>query len=161
MSVRRPARLAAALCGVLLPLCAPAKDKPPAFHVASITYKQGGKLDGDILQACDVAQIVTDAVQKEKLTKGARIELVLRIDRVMKLRGRPPPGPVAAGTELGITILAIGTRQMDQPFLCNKDGLVTTSDAPAVRGIARRSAAARSRSRCPAGSRVARRRIRA
>ena len=129
MSDHGPARLAAALCGVLLPLCAPAKDKSPAFHVASITYKQGGKLDGDILQACDVAQIVTDAVQKEKLSKGTPIELVLRIDRVMKLRGRPPPGPVAAGTELGITILAIGTRQMDQPFLCNKDGLVTTSDA--------------------------------
>jgi len=115
--------------GMLLSPGAPAKDKPPAFHVASITYRQDGKLDAGILQSCDVPGIITGEIQKRKLKTGASTELVLRIDRVTRLRGRPPPGPVAAGTELGLTLLAVGSKQMDQPFLCRKDGLVGTSDA--------------------------------
>ena len=128
--IRRAAarRWSAAVCAVLLPLLAAAKDRPSAFHVARIEYRQGGKLDGGILQSCDVAKIVTDAIQKQKMPKGTPTELVLRIDRVTKLRGRPPPGPAASGTELGLTLLAVGQKQMDQPFLCRKDGLVGTSD---------------------------------
>jgi hypothetical protein len=129
MIPRAAGRVLGVICGVLLPLCASAKDKPPAFHVASIAYRQGGKLDGGILQSCDVAKLVTGAIQEQKLAKGTPTELVLRIDRVMKLRGRPPPRPAVAGTELGITLLAVGPKQLDQPFLCRKDGLIGTSDA--------------------------------
>jgi hypothetical protein len=119
--------LSGALCAALLAPRAAAADKPPAFHVASIEFLAGARLEGDILQSCDVKQIVTNAIQREKSTTRKTTELVLRIDRVGKLRGQPPPRPSAAGTELGVSILAVGTRTMDQPFLCRKNSLMGTN----------------------------------
>jgi hypothetical protein len=112
-----------------LSLRASAGDKPQAFHVADIQYRADAHFDGEILQSCDVAKIVTHAVQSEKSTTRDTTELVLRIDRVAKLRGQPPPGPSAAGTELGVSILAVGPRQIDQPFLCRMNTLMGTSAA--------------------------------
>jgi hypothetical protein len=110
-------------------VCAIPKDQPPAFHVASIEFRQDGRMDAGILQSCDVAKIVTAAIQQEKLAKGAPTELVLRIVRVGRLRGNLSPRPSAAGTEIGITLLAVGSKQMDQPFLCRKSGLMGTNEA--------------------------------
>ena len=128
MILRAPGRLLGSICCVLLPLCVPAKEKPPVFRIESIALRPDGRLDSGILQACDVAAIVTDAIQKQKSTKGTSTGIVLRIDSVAKLRGRPPPGASMAGTELGLTLLAVGSKPMDQPFLCRKDGLVGTSN---------------------------------
>jgi hypothetical protein len=122
------ARLLGSICCLLLPLCTLAKEKPPVFQVVSIEFRPGGRLDGGLLQACDVAKIVTDAIQKQKSTKGTSTGIGLRIDSVAKLRGRPPPGASMAGTELGLTLLAVGSKPMDQPFLCRKDSLVGTSN---------------------------------
>ena len=129
MTAHGRAWLSGAVCAVLLPLCAPAKDKPPAFHVASIEPRTNGKIDDEVYSYCDVPNIVTAAIQKKKLTRGIPTELAIRIDRVVKLRGRPPPGPSAAGSELGLTLVAVGARQMDQPFLCMKYSLLGTNVA--------------------------------
>ncbi|HTU64940.1 MAG TPA: hypothetical protein VMF52_03230 [Steroidobacteraceae bacterium] len=118
----------------LVPLLWPApgalaKDKPPAFRVAGLTFKPGAPLDGEIRGACDVAKIVTDSIQHEKAGKAPTTDLVVRIDRVVRLRGTLDAGPVPGGTELGITLLAAGPKPLDQPFLCRKYARVATTPA--------------------------------
>jgi hypothetical protein len=117
------------MCLALLPPGATAKDQPPAFHVASIESRSGGKIDDEIYSYCDVRRIVTTAIQKKKLTRGTSTELAIRIDRVVRLRGQPPPRPASAGSELGLTLVAVGAKPMDQPFLCTKYSLLGTNVA--------------------------------
>lgn len=124
-----------------LPIRANAEAPAPKLRVTSIHLGQDGRLDGDILRQCDVAGVVTNALQvrtrkwkfRRDKTSGVpqTIDLVLRIDRVVKLGARPPPD--VAGTELGITVLRAGAADMNQPFLCREDGFYTTGEAHCAR----------------------------
>jgi hypothetical protein len=107
-----------------------AKDPPSGLRVVRVEHKAGARLDGDILRACDVTTMITGAIER----RGARAahvpttDLVLRIDIVAKLRGHVSPMK-AGGTELGITLLRAGTRELNQPFLCRKDATIAMTNA--------------------------------
>ena len=117
------------VCIGLLPICTLAKDKPPAFRVMSIAFKEGAHLDSAILQECPVAKIVMDAIERGRVkdSHASTTDLVLRIDRVARLRGAAFRNP--GGTELTITVRTAGTRELDQPFSCRDAAFVSVSPA--------------------------------
>jgi len=124
-------RVAGVVCVGLLPVCAYAKNPPPVFRVTSIEFQEGGRLDSAITQECDVAQVVTNAIQRSRVknSKAPTTDLVLRIDRVAKLKGQLTPRPKAAATELGIFVLTAGSRELNQLFFCRAEGLTDATNA--------------------------------
>jgi hypothetical protein len=101
------------------------------LRVARVDWKSNARLDGQILQSCDVVGIVTDAIQdgRANKSKARPTDLVLRIDRVLKMRGNMSPTFKAGGTDFGLTLVSAGELELDQPFLCSKEGLLTMTNA--------------------------------
>jgi hypothetical protein len=128
-------RVLGMVCIGLLTICAMAADRPARFRVTSIEFSSIGRLDQDILQECNVARVVTDAFQgyrtpdsgDHRAKSSNTTDLVLRIDRVARVTGRPPPHPDPGGTDLGISLLSAGSEQMSQPFLCRADGFTSVT----------------------------------
>jgi hypothetical protein len=95
-----------------------AADSAPALRVARVEFKQDGRLEKSMLEACDVARIVTEAIERRPAGRGSTIELVIRIDRVSKATGSVG---VFGGTDVSLTLLSAGGRELNQPFFCRAD----------------------------------------
>jgi hypothetical protein len=108
-----------------------ARDRSPAIQITSISFREDGRLDNNILRECDVAKIVTDAFQRDakKPRRSTKIDVALRIDRVAKLGGRPPPGSAVGGTELAVSVISAAGQEMNQPFACRKDAVMSSANS--------------------------------
>lgn len=102
-----------------------AKDRSPVFHVTNVELRQDGRLDGIILQQCDVARILTESVQrfesKHRKKGSATTDLVLRVDRVARVGGTFSAGDFG-GTDLAITLLSARNQRTNRPFFCRANG---------------------------------------
>ncbi len=106
------------LCSGFLPAFATAKEPPPPFRVVSVTFKDSGRLQDSLMRECDVARIVTDGVQKHGAKKsGKAVELTLRIDRIVRTAGQIQPLK-PGGIELGVSVIRVGVKDVNQPFQC-------------------------------------------
>jgi hypothetical protein len=129
VTVRWRAALLVALasCLSLLPESVLAKKPPTPIRVASIVFKDSGRYQDSVVQECDVARIVSDAVQNhgaKEARKGGKkslpresVELSLRIDRLFRTGGQMQPR-TPGGIELGVSVTHIGSKEVNQPFLC-------------------------------------------
>ena len=111
------------LCLALLSASVLAKDQPPSFRVVHVELRQEGRLDAKVLESCEVTKIVTDRIQAYRAKSKGTVDLSLRIDRVARVGGNPTSD--FGGTEIGITLLSAGGREMNQPFDCRATGFTS------------------------------------
>jgi hypothetical protein len=105
------------LCSGVLPALATAKEPPP-LRVASVTFKDSGRFQDSLMRECDVARIVTDVIQKHAAKKsGTIVDVGLRIDRIIRTGGQMQPA-TPGGIELGVSVIRVGAKDVNQPFQC-------------------------------------------